>query len=91
MTNREPDLRILGASDGYGHALVHLRATLISPLVGRYSPGIHPRHVKKLAAREAKLKPLRELEAWLIEQHQKCRDTFEQQRIAAEQVKESDK
>lgn len=74
------DLRILGASDGYAHALVHLRANLINPIDGQYSPGIHPRHTRKLAAKAAKLKPLRELEAWLVQRHQECRDAWERTR-----------
>ncbi len=59
------DLRMLGAADGYAHALIHLRSNAINPINGPYSPGIHPRHTKKLAAKAAKLAPLLELEKWL--------------------------
>lgn len=79
MTTRtkDGDLRILGASDGYAHALVNLRASLIAPIAGAYAPGIHPRHVRKLAAREAKLKPLREFEQWLMRRHAEAKEAYE--------------
>lgn len=69
------DLRMLGARDGYAHALVRVRQS-ISRLAGRYSPGIHPRHVRKLAARDAKVKLLREIEEWLVERHSETRDAY---------------
>ena len=59
------DLRMLGACDGFAHAIVRLRQEIGA---ARYHP-IDPRHVRRLAAREAKLKPLREIEAWLVKQH----------------------
>ncbi len=70
------DLRILGASDGYAHALVHLRMHIIAHIDGQYSPGIHPRHTRKLAAKAAKLEPLRRLEAWLVKQHADCKSAY---------------
>lgn len=70
MTTRNGDLRMLGASDGYAHALVWLRQQVIARIDGPYSPGIHPRHKRKLAAKAAKLAPLRELEQWLVTRHQ---------------------
>jgi len=73
----DSDLRILGASDGYVHALVHLRMYLIAPIDGPYSPGIHPRHTRKLAAKTARLKPLREFEAWLVARHLECKEAWD--------------
>lgn len=58
------DLRMLGAVDGYSHALIRVRQE-IDRLDGRYAPGIHPRHTRKISARDAKLRPLRDLERWL--------------------------
>lgn len=71
------DIRMLGAVDGYAHALIHLRSNLIAPIDGHYSPAIHPRHTRKLAAKAAKLKPLRDLEKWLMERHQETRAAYE--------------
>lgn len=59
------DLRMLGAVDGYAHAIVRLRQEIGSI---NYR-GIHPRHVRKLADREARLKSLRTIEDWLVERH----------------------
>ena len=59
------DLRMLGACDGFAHAIVRLRQEIGA---ARYYP-IRPRHVRRIAAREAKLRPLREIEAWLVKQH----------------------
>lgn len=90
MTERlshDDQMRLLGARDGFASALVKLRMGYIGPLVGPCSPRIDPRHVKKLAAREARLKPLRELEAWLLEQHKACMNKYRQDAISAEQSK----
>ena len=59
------DLRMLGACDGFAHAIVRLRQEIGAT---RYHV-INPLHVRRIAAREAKLKPLREIEAWLVKQH----------------------
>lgn len=75
--SQDDRLRVLGARDGYAHALVHLRMSHIWPLDGNYSPIIHPHHTRKLAARAAKLKPLREIEAWLVEQYENCQKAYE--------------
>lgn len=80
MAGKDGDLRMLGAADGYAHVLVNLRSQLIAPIDGPYSPGIHPRHTRKLAAKAAKLKPLRDLERWLVERHQETREAWERTR-----------
>ena len=45
------DLRMLGVCDGFAHAIVYLRREMGAV---RYRP-INPRHVRRIAAREAKL------------------------------------
>lgn len=74
------DLRILGAADGYARALIHLRAHLIAHVDGPYSPGIHPRHTRKLAAKAAKLLPLRAMERWLMNRHAETKAVYERTR-----------
>lgn len=77
---------MLGAADGYAHALVHLRVALIAPICGPHAPGVHPQHTRKLAARAAKLRPLREMERWLLERHQETRAAYEQKLANGEQA-----
>jgi hypothetical protein len=67
------DLRMLGACDGFAHAIVRLRQEIGA---ARYHP-INPRHVRRIAAREAKLRPLREIEAWLVKQHANTKAAYE--------------
>jgi hypothetical protein len=67
------DLRMLGAVDGYAHALVRLRQEIGSI---NYR-GIYPHHVRKLAVRDDRLKSLRSIEAWLVDRHTKTRDAYE--------------
>lgn len=55
------DLRMLGTRDGLMHALVWVRQH-IGAIDGTYAPRIHPRHKRKRAARDAVVRPLRELE-----------------------------
>ena len=71
------DLRMLGACDGYAHALVQLRQQIIAPIDGPYSPGIHPRHVRKLAEKDRRLRPLRQLEKWLVERHAETQAAYQ--------------
>ena len=66
--SKDGDLRMLGACDGFAHALIRVRQE-IAPIDGQYSPRIDPRHVRKLADKQRRLRPLRELEKWLVEQH----------------------
>ena len=59
------DLRMLGAVDGYAHAIVRLRQEIGSI----YYHGINPRHTRKLAARKDRLKSLISIQEWLVERH----------------------
>lgn len=65
---KDGDYRMLGVCDGFAYALIWVRGK-IAAIDGRYSPGIHPRHVHKRAARDAVLRPLKELEARLAQSH----------------------
>lgn len=66
------DLRILGAVDGYAHAIVRLRQEIGSITYH----GVNPRHTRKLAARESRLKSLRSIEAWLVDRHKETREAY---------------
>ena len=72
------DLRMLGAVDGMAHALIQLR-NVISSVDDKYRP-IDKRHTRKLAAQNARLKPLRELETWLQERLIATRAAYERTR-----------
>lgn len=67
--------RLLGARDGYIHALAAIRLK-----IGHitYYP-IDKRHVRKIAEREAILKPLRELDAKLQDDLNGCKVAYENQ------------
>ena len=67
------DLRMLGACDGFAHAIVRLRQEIGA---ARYYQ-INPRHVRLIAAREARLRPLREIEEWLVKQHANTKAAYE--------------
>jgi hypothetical protein len=73
------DLRILGARDGYVSALIWVRSQIYA-IDGRYAPGIHPRHKRKRSARDAVLRPLKELEARLNEAQQDAIAAYEKSR-----------
>ncbi len=73
MTTKDGDLRMLGAVDGFAHAIVRLRQEIGAIRYHR----IDPRHVRKIAARKNKLKPLREIEAWLVRQHADTRAAYQ--------------
>jgi hypothetical protein len=67
--------RVLGARDGFAHALISVRSQ-IDHIAGPYAPGIHPRHVRKLAERERRLRPLRELEERFLKSHRECQESY---------------
>lgn len=69
------DLRMLGTRDGLAHALIWVRDH-IERINGRYAPRIDPRHVRKLAAREAVLRPLKELEARIAKSHAETQEAY---------------
>jgi hypothetical protein len=62
------DLRMLGARDGFAHALILVRH-YIRVIDGSYAPRIHPRHVRKRQRRDAVLRPLKEIERRLAKSH----------------------
>jgi hypothetical protein len=66
--------RLLGACDGYAKAIVAVKLQ-----IGRinYSP-INKRYVRRIAQREAVLRPLREILASLINQHASCKSAYSQ-------------
>lgn len=76
MSGRDGDLRMLGANDGFAHALILVRNQIAS-IDGRYAPPIHPLHVRKRAQRDAVLKPLREIESRLAEWHRDTRAAYD--------------
>jgi hypothetical protein len=76
MTRRtEGDSRMLGACDGMASALIWVRQH-INAIDGPYARRIEPRHRRKRAARDAVLRPLKELEARLLEAHGKTLDAY---------------
>lgn len=62
------DMRMLGTRDGLAHALIWVRGAIAS-IDGIYAPRIDPRHKHKRAARDAVLRPLKELEARIAKSH----------------------
>ena len=58
------DLRMLGARDGLASALVHLRCQTMASLK-QERQRLDPRHVRKIAENERRLRPLLELDRWL--------------------------
>ncbi len=83
---RDGDLRMLGARDGLAHALIWVRQH-IGSIDGSYAPRIHPRHIRKLAARDAILRPLKELEARIAKSHAETMAAYERSRTDDEGAK----
>lgn len=73
------DLRMLGAGDGLAHALVWVRQHIGAI---NYHP-INPRHSRKVKAREAILRPLRELENRIAQSHSQTKAAYQQSREPA--------
>lgn len=69
------DLRMLGTRDGLAHALVWVRGQ-INAIDGPYRQ-IDQRHTRKRAARDAVLRPLKELESRIAEAHADCVAAYE--------------
>lgn len=67
--------RLLGARDGYLHALVSVRLKI--GYINYYR--IDPRHVRKIAEREAILQPLRDIEQRLHTDMSKCQEAYDRQ------------
>lgn len=72
---KDGDMRMLGVVDGYAHALIDVRQQ-ISAIDGNYAPRIMPQHHKKRAARDAVLRPLKELEAKFAANHAACQAAY---------------
>lgn len=70
--------RLLGARDGFLHSLVTVRAT-ISLVDGPYSGRFHPRHVRKIAERDAITKPLRGLADSLEKSMRDCQEAYQRE------------
>lgn len=70
--------RLLGARDGYVHSLLTVRG-MISRFDSAYTGRFNPRHVRKIAKRDAITKPLREVAAQLEEDMRRCQETYKKQ------------
>lgn len=70
------DMRMLGTRDGLVHALIWVQ-NQINAIDGQYAPRIDPRHKRKRAARNAVLRPLKELEARIAKAHKECGAAYE--------------
>jgi len=70
--------RLLGARDGYVHAILAVRS-MIHRFHSQYTGNFHPRHVRKIAARDAITDPLRELEASLEADHKRCKEAYDRE------------
>lgn len=73
--------RVLGAADGFAHALVYLRQHIKTRVVPLYSKPIHPRHVRKMKDREQRMATLLQMEAYLVEQYQNCLDAYHKHKL----------
>lgn len=70
--------RLLGACDGYIHAMLKVR-NAIGRFDGPYTGRFHPRHVRKIAERDAITKPLRELAATMEADLRECQEAYRQE------------
>lgn len=73
------DMRMLGTRDGLVHALIWVQ-NQINSIDGQYAPRIDKRHKRKRAARDAVLRPLKELESRIAEAHRNCVAAYEKSR-----------
>lgn len=73
------DMRMLGARDGLAHALIWVRGK-IAQIDGLYSIKINPRHTRKRAARDAVLRPLKEIEARILKSHDETKAAYDRSR-----------
>lgn len=77
------DLRMLGARDGLSHALIWIRDQ-IARIDGHHALRIGPRHIRKRAARNAVLLPLRELEARIAKSLAEMQTAYDKSRVLPE-------
>lgn len=72
MSANNDALRILGARDGYVHALLRVRTE-----IGNINAWpIHPLHINKIANRNKHLEPLKRLEQWFAQRAEDCREEY---------------
>jgi len=74
--------RLLGACDGYIHAMVDLKFKIAS-YHGQYRGNFHPRHVRKIERRDAIVKPMRELYDQFEAALRECQRVYELERRRA--------
>jgi hypothetical protein len=70
--------RLLGARDGIVQALLAVRS-MRERFHSQYRGNFHPRHVRKIAERDAITAPLRELEASLDADQKRCMEAYERE------------
>lgn len=75
--------RLLGACDGYIHAIVDIRLRISHLKYYR----IEPRHIRKIAQRDAVIKPLRDLEAKLEADLRSCQAAYKKEFARAQSEK----
>jgi hypothetical protein len=68
--------RLLGARDGYIHSLMTVRM-MIRRFDSIYTGRFHPRHVRKIAQRDAITKPLREAADLIEADMRRCSATYD--------------
>jgi hypothetical protein len=73
VAKKDGDLRMLGAVDGFAHVLVDLKFA-----IGRITHDfVNPRHVRKVRARKAILRPLLDLQAKYQNLHTETRAAYQ--------------
>jgi hypothetical protein len=88
VKKRKPDLpiwdeeaiaRVLGARDGYVAALIDVEQ-MIARFDGPYRGRFNPRHVRKIAERDAITAPLRELAKYFRDGMNSCQTAYDRER-----------
>jgi len=70
--------RLLGACDGYVHAIVDIKFKIES-YHGRYRGNFHPRHVRLIERRDAIVRPMRELYDQLEADLRRCQEAYQRE------------
>lgn len=74
--------RLLGACDGYAHAIIDLKFKIES-YHGQYCGNFHPRHVRLIERRDAIVRPMRELHDKLEADLRQCQETYQRENTRA--------
>ncbi len=74
--------RLLGACDGYIHAIIDLKCKIES-YHGQYRGNFHPRHVRLIERRDAIVRPMRELHDKLEADLRQCQETYRREHARA--------